>query len=209
MKKLKCTSCGGDMVIDENKEYATCNYCNTKYKLNEDINLNIKMDEDLKNAISGGISTVKKGSKFLLIPIIIFVIFFMVAFFGIFRTVTSQFKDVSETVKENIEDFDTDSSVDIKEDFGVSTNSFNNTLEMYSGTKSKFFVEHLLDEVVTSNKKNADRLITVVFGEYSTTVPEEIVNLKHSLDDGKYEISLDYDDDGYINKVTMEKIGEN
>jgi len=33
MEKLKCESCGANLEIDENKEYATCKYCNLKYKL--------------------------------------------------------------------------------------------------------------------------------------------------------------------------------
>ena len=35
MKKLRCSSCNGELTLDENKEYATCNYCGTKYKLKE------------------------------------------------------------------------------------------------------------------------------------------------------------------------------
>ena len=43
MKKLKCESCGGDIELDENKEFATCPFCQTKYQLNETKNIYIKM----------------------------------------------------------------------------------------------------------------------------------------------------------------------
>ena len=56
MKKLRCTSCNGELELDEKKEYATCKYCNTKYKLNEDLTINVKLDDDTKEAI-------KKGAK--------------------------------------------------------------------------------------------------------------------------------------------------
>lgn len=36
MKKMKCTSCGGNLTIDENNKFAVCDYCKTKYKLDED-----------------------------------------------------------------------------------------------------------------------------------------------------------------------------
>ena len=50
-------------------------------------------------------------------------------------------------------------------------------------------------------------LITVIYKDNETTDPEEIIKIKHSLDDKKkYEIKLDYDDDGYVNKVTIEDI---
>lgn len=192
MKKIKCTSCGGDMTIDENKEYAICKYCNTKYKLNEDINLNIKIDEDLKNTINSGISSVKKGAKYLLIPIIIFSVISIFIVFNVFRFITIQIKEINDTseIENSRKKFD--------------VNSFNNTLEMYNGTQSAFFVEQLLDEIVTSNKKNKDHQITVIYKENSTTIPDEIVKIKQSLDNYKYEVSFDYDNDGYIYKTTIE-----
>ena len=41
MEKLKCSSCGGEITVDDDKEYGTCPYCGTKYKLNKDVNVNI------------------------------------------------------------------------------------------------------------------------------------------------------------------------
>ena len=204
MKKLKCTSCGGDMSVDEKNEYAVCKYCNTKYKLNEDINVNINVDEDLKNAISSGISSVGKSAKFIFIPIIIFAVIGMIIFLTTFISNRKHIDDFSDTVKENM-----DENIEENVNEMISSaeiGSYNNAIEMYSGTESKFFVDSLLDKIVTSNKKNADRLITVVYGEYSTSDPYEIVNLKHSLEDGDYEVSLDYDKDGFINRVTLQKL---
>lgn len=39
MKKLKCENCGANLKIEDNNEYAYCEYCNLKYKLNEDSNI--------------------------------------------------------------------------------------------------------------------------------------------------------------------------
>ena len=50
-------------------------------------------------------------------------------------------------------------------------------------------------------------LITVIYKDKETTDPDTIVEIKHSLNDrNKYEVKLDYDNDGYVNKITLEDI---
>ena len=89
----------------------------------------------------------------------------------------------------------------------VEKQSFNNEFELYSGTSSKLFVTTLLDNVVTNNKKNSDKVITVVYNETTTTDANEIVELKSSFEQGKnYEVILDYNINGLVNKVTIKDI---
>ena len=89
----------------------------------------------------------------------------------------------------------------------VEKQSFNNKFELYSGTSSKLFVTTLLDNIVTNNKKNSDKVITVVYNEKTTTDANEIVELKSSFEQGKdYEVMLDYDTNGLVNKVTIKDI---
>lgn len=89
----------------------------------------------------------------------------------------------------------------------INKQSFNATLEMYIGTEYGASVGNLLDKVVTSNKTNKGHIITVIYKEITTTSEDEIVNIKHSLDNfTEYEVSLDYDNNGYINKVTIKNI---
>ena len=33
MEKLKCSSCGGNLQVEENKEYAVCDHCGAKRRL--------------------------------------------------------------------------------------------------------------------------------------------------------------------------------
>ena len=82
MEKLKCSSCGGEITVDDDKEYGTCPYCGTKYKLNQDVNVNIKLDDNMKEVLNNGLETTKHFSKFIFIPIIIFIliIFAVVAY---------------------------------------------------------------------------------------------------------------------------------
>lgn len=92
-----------------------------------------------------------------------------------------------------------------------SKDSFNSTFEMNQGTKSGMFAKSQVDNVVKNNKKDKEHLIEVVFdGTSYGTDPLNISNIKNNLREfngykfQEYEISLDYDDNGYVNKVTIE-----
>lgn len=81
---------------------------------------------------------------------------------------------------------------------------FNSSLELRKGSQVSFSLKYLIDDIVTSNKKNPDKLITVVFESTTTTNPEEIQNLKNKLEEWHYyEVSLDYDSDGYVNRIKI------
>lgn len=101
-------------------------------------------------------------------------------------------KDVYEENKDAMED-------------KVNKSQFNIGFTYAEGTKATIFVENILDKVVTSNKQNKDMLITVVYKETSTTDVDEIKNIKKSLEQwAVYEVSVDYDEAGYVNKITIE-----
>ncbi len=86
-------------------------------------------------------------------------------------------------------------------------NSFNTCIEQYSGTNYSSRIESMLEEVIKSNKKEKDRTINVKYNDIDTSDEEKIIEIKHSLDDGhKYEVIMDYDSKGYINKVTIKDI---
>ena len=89
--------------------------------------------------------------------------------------------------------------------------SFNSTFEMYQGTKSGMFAKSQIDNIVKNNNKEKDHLIEVVFdGTSYGTDPSNIRNVKNNIQEfngykfQEYEISLYYDDNGYVNKVTIE-----
>lgn len=90
--------------------------------------------------------------------------------------------------------------------------SFNRTYEIAAGIASKSRVSWTLDDVMTNNKKNSDRLIEVIFNETSYgTSSNEIVKIKSLLKNFEgykivnYEVSFDYSEDGYINKMTIKE----
>lgn len=90
-------------------------------------------------------------------------------------------------------------------------NSFNNSFEMYQGTKSGMFAKNQIDNVIKNNNKNSEHLVEVIFdGTSYGTSPDSIKGIKDKIKEFKgyefqeYEISLDYSDDGYVNKITIE-----
>lgn len=82
---------------------------------------------------------------------------------------------------------------------GFAQNSFNSTFELYVGTEYGSSVKHLIDEIVTNNKKEKDKIITVIYNGISVSDPKEIQNLKTNFADWtQYEVSFEYDENGYI-----------
>ena len=197
MKKLKCSSCGAELHVDENDNYATCNHCGSQYKLNEDLNVNIKLDDNMKEVLNTGLGTFNHVSKFMFIPIIMFVVVFgLILYFG-FTSFNRSRNDVDNHQRKIEEQFN-------QQQENVKKDVFNFQFSNDNGTKSAFFLESTLDEIIQSNKIY-DRKVILVFNGTETTDESEIINIKHSLD-GNYEVSFNYDDDGYINKIIVDKI---
>lgn len=186
MKKLTCSNCGAPISVGKDKDYGTCPFCGTKYKVNDDINVNINVDDDLKKIVSSGIETAKKGTKIMLIPFLLIFIGVSIIFVIVIPKTLSDTKKKSEETQEKF---------DIE--------SFNSKYEIRSGRKPKLFVETLIDDISTDNKKNKHK-ITLIFNDKEYTDSKEITNIKSELTKSEYEIILDYDSKGYINKITIE-----
>lgn len=197
MEKLKCSSCGAALQVEENKEYAVCNHCGSKYKLNEDLNVNIKLDNNVKEVLNAGLGTFNHISKFMVIPIIVFVIIFVLIFYFGFINTSKSRKTIENNQKQIEEQIN-------KQQENVKKDVFNFQFTNDNGTKSAFFLKSTLDEIIQSNKIY-DRKVTLVFNGTETTNESEIIDIKHSLD-GDYEVSFNYDEDGYINKIIVNKI---
>lgn len=91
----------------------------------------------------------------------------------------------------------------------IDKEEFNGQFEMYSGTEMGASTKKIIDNVIKNNKTNKDRLVTFVYNDVKSTDPDEIKGVKSKINDFKdYEVSLDYDDDGYVNKVTVEDVKE-
>lgn len=201
MEKLKCESCGANLKIDDDKEYATCPYCNLKYKLKRDTNLNLKLeldDETRETLKKGGGFLLKVGSGYFIISCIVCLVIILLVVFG--------FVKIFSLASSQIDNRNLDNSVvDRDSSFGddMEIQMFNGSYELYSGSQSKFFIESLLDLVVANNRKNGAKIISVVYNDINTSSSDEINELKGNLVDKDYQVSLDYDDNGFVNKIIL------
>ena len=82
---------------------------------------------------------------------------------------------------------------------------FNSIYEMYSGSEFGMGVKSIIDEASTNNKKDKEHQITIKYGDINTKEPEKMKEIKKEIFDMKnYEVSLDYDDDGFVYMITIE-----
>ena len=85
-------------------------------------------------------------------------------------------------------------------------NRVNSSYELYTGTESGSSVGRLIDKVSTNNKKDKKHQITIKYKEKSTKDPEKMKEIKKRLDQWtKYEVSFEYDKDGFIYLATIEE----
>lgn len=200
MKKMRCTSCGAELKVKEDKEYAVCEHCGSSYKLNEDVNINIKMDDNTKEMINQGFGNVGKFSKFMFIPVIIFALVFIG---GIAFTIIDS-RSFDKESKQIQEEYDKEANKAKEESEKY---SFNFQFVNAAGTNYGNQLEHTLDDIIESNK-NYDRKVTLVFDGESTTDESKIIEIKHSLGSwDEYEVIVNKDADGYINEIKVDKIG--
>jgi len=90
---------------------------------------------------------------------------------------------------------------------GFEKESHNMFYEANVGTRPVIFVKSTLDRVIADNRKNTEHIVLVAYNETQTSDEAEIVKIKNSLEEfGQYEVSIDYDETGYVNIVTLKDI---
>ena len=95
-------------------------------------------------------------------------------------------------------------SKDNNDDNDFDAQWFNMKFSEFNGTKSTFFIKGYLDRIVTNNKTEKEHIITVKYLDKETSDSDEIVAIKKSLaENGEYELSMDYDEKGFFNKLTI------
>ena len=111
-------------------------------------------------------------------------------FDGIESQIDEQIKDTQEEIQKSRDEYE--------------IRRFNSTYESSAGTQWGTTVVRILDKVITNNKTNKDHIITVSYNGVDTQDEETIRSFKSNFETfTDYEIIFDYDDNGYINKVTL------
>lgn len=184
---------------------------------NEDISLedsvNIKKEESPKKKKNGD----RKFILYILIIIFIASLAFLTYRVGTdIKTKKDEIKEEIRKEKEKAEKEAQEIKDEIKKnneesDLKFDKNSFNSNYSFYSGTQPGQSVSMLIDNIINKNKTEKDHLVELVFDNTSYgTDPDNIKQTKNMIQTFSgyniqyYEVSIDYDDDGYVNKVTIE-----
>ena len=204
--ELKCKNCGAKLEVEEGATQVTCKFCGTTFSIDDaytqgykytkgvlkaqseqmEENLN-KAQEFLKNSSFG-----KTSKVFSVVFATIFILIFVFIGYGIYTTF-SETENESETAHDSFE-----------------VNSFNMPYENDAGKRSGFFIVRTLDDIVTNNKTNKSHIITVVYNDIKATDEKEIKEIRNMLSEDKdYDVSLSYDNNGYVNKFVMENLESN
>lgn len=184
---------------------------------NEDISLkdsvNIKKEESPKKKKNG-------DRKFILyILIIIFIASLAFLTYRVGSDIKAKKDEIKEEIRKEKEKAEKEAQ-EIKDeikknneesDLKFDKNSFNSNYSFYSGTQPGQSVSMLIDNIINKNKTEKDHLVELVFDNTSYgTDPDNIKQTKNKIqtfsgyDIQYYEVSMDYDDNGYVNKVTIE-----
>ena len=196
--ELKCNNCGAQLKVEEGTSQVKCEFCGSTFSVDDAYNEGYKytkgvlkarseqMEEDFNKAQDLMDSFIGKPSRvFSIAFVVIFILIF--AFIGYHMYVG--FSD----------------SRNSRDSFEI--DSFNTPYETDAGKRSGFFIVGTLDDIVTNNKTNKSHINTVVYNDITTTEEKEIKEIRNKLSDRKdYDVSLDYDSNGYVNKYTIEDI---
>ena len=183
---------------------------------NEDISLEDKVEtkEDKNNKKEDG------DRKFILyILIIIFIASLALLAYRVGTDIKTKKDEIKEELRKEKEkaekeekEFKDKFNKDMEEsDLKFDKNSFNSNYTFYSGTQPGQSVSMLIDNIINKNKTEKDHLVELTFDNTSYgTDSDNIKQTKNMIQTFKgydiqyYEVSIDYDDNGYVNKVTIE-----
>lgn len=183
---------------------------------NEDISLEDKGEtkEDKNNKKEDG------DRKFILyILIIIFIASLALLAYRVGTDIKTKKDEIKEELRKEKEKAEKDEkefkdkfNKDMEEsDLKFDKNSFNSNYTFYSGTQPGQSVSMLIDNIINKNKTEKDHLVELTFDNTSYgTDSDNIKQTKNMIQTFKgydiqyYEVSMDYDDNGYVNKVTIE-----
>ena len=193
--ELECQNCGAALKIEEGTNTVSCPYCKATYKIDDEAQ-HVKYDdmensgyefekgrikaqnEHIQNSKSASSTSVTAGA--IVGIVIVFILVITIACVRLFGTNTAK------KIKYSQQDV------------------FAYNMHYSSGNKQAIFVKSMLDNAINSNKTRDDKKITVKYKDISTTDSKEILDIEKELDMYEsYDVLLDYDDDGFVNVITI------
>ena len=215
--ELECQNCGAALKVEEGADIVHCPYCDAKYKMDDEVQ-HVKYD-DMENSgyefEKGRIKAQKehlennnimdKSKTFMIIiPFIIISIIVMAAFVGIRSASRKGFEKVSNNItSSNTEEAKKKAEEEKKKkELEYEAEVFN--MGYSNGRQATVHIERMLNSIITNNRTNKERIVTVKFKDIETQESEQILEIEKQLDEfGYYDVLFDYDDDGFINVMTI------
>ena len=156
-------------------------------------------DKSQKKGISTGAKVaIGGGIAFLVIVGLVFLSMFLITFLAPIYLANNLGKEIIEKIDDDWE------AADLEDDNDVTTTMFNFEMEGKNGIQTGKTTIELLDEVSLLINKYKSHPIIVIYNNNVATKQDEIRLIKNSINEDKtYDIEFDYDQKGYINKVTI------
>jgi len=89
----------------------------------------------------------------------------------------------------------------------VNKKNFNSLFEMTSGLKNGFFVKGLVDNIINSNQKYSEKQIVLTVDNQELKTVDEMKEFRNGINDWtEYDVTLTYDDEGYVCDIAIETI---
>ena len=186
---IKCPNCGANLSVDDDKERVKCDHCGSTIMVEKDMNEELlkTMNDNMKK---GG-RIFERISTFTMLITIVITIIVIVGFIFIGININKESKGNINYGVDTIKD-ESDKSM------------FNLYFSNLNGTNKGIFVTQIIDNVIDSNKRNKNHIIKIKYEIITTSNEKELISIKDSIaKTNDYEVSIDYDDDGYVNLVTI------
>lgn len=221
-----------DDLTNENKGTNT-NSTNNSSRVNpEFVGVNTDyIPEDLKT--KQYVQEPKKHSKYLmflpfLLPIVFFIVVIIImnvankktdekisnirdSYFNNTSSVSNLVEDIqgitnSDIIKNDINTANSNTAAN-NQNLSFNVRSYNAGLELNEGTISAFFVESVIDDVISKPAEVTD--VVIIYNDIEARSVSELTSLKDKISNSskeKYSVSLEYGPEGYINKITIEDV---
>lgn len=214
--ELECKNCGAALKVEEESDIINCPYCNASYKIDDEVK-HVKYD-DMENSgyefEKGRIKAQKehlennnvmdKSKTFMVfIPFVVVFIISLIAFVGIRSASRKEFEKASDSITSvNTEESKKEDEEQKKRELETKARVFN--MGYSNGRQATVHIERMLNSIITNNRSNKERIVTVKFKDIETQDSEQILEIEKQLEEfGYYDVLLDYDKDGFMNVMTI------
>ena len=214
--ELECKNCGAALKVEEGSDIINCPYCNASYKIDDEAK-HVKYD-DMENSgyefEKGRIKAQKehlqnnnvmdKSKTFMVfIPFVVVFIISLIAFVGIRSASRKEFEKASDSITSgNTEESKKEDEEQKKRELETKARVFN--MGYSNGRQATVHIERMLNSIITNNRSNKERIVTVKFKDIETQDSEQILEIEKQLEEfGYYDVLLDYDEDGFMNVMTI------